>query len=402
MKVLQINAVYGISSTGRTTMELDRALKVKGHSSIVAVTVTNKQQDNIYIVGNKLDWKVHSLLSRLFGTQGYFSYFSTKRLLEYIGKEKPDIIHLRNLHANYINLPMLLKYIAKNKIPTVVTLHDCWVFTGKCCHYHDADCDRWQKECGNCPSLKKWNKSWFFDRSRKMLKDKKILFGKIPKLAVVGVSDWTKTEAQRSILKNAWEITRIYNWIDTDIFYPREADALRKELKLESKFVVLGIAQSWNIFKGLNVFIELAKSLPNIQFVMIGKMPSNIDLPENIETVGVLNSTDDLANYYSMADVLLNPSIQETFGKTTAESISCGTPVIGYNVTATPELIGDSCGIIVNEVGNLNEIQIAIEAVQKNGKELYREKCVNFAKSNFLKEDLINQYINLYEEMVRK
>ena len=125
MRVLQINAVYNLSSTGRTTTELHKALLEKGHESYVAYSKSNKPDDeNLYKIGSLLDCKIHALLSRITGKQGYYSHIPTLKLLKYMDKIKPDIVHLRNLHGNYINIPMLLKYLAKNRISTVITLHD--------------------------------------------------------------------------------------------------------------------------------------------------------------------------------------------------------------------------------------------------------------------------------------
>lgn len=401
MKVLQINSVYGISSTGRTTMELDHVLQQRGFQSLVAVKKSNCHRNQLYIIGNKFDWKLHSLCSRISGKQGYFSARETKKLLEYVETEKPDIIHLRNLHANYINIPMLLQYIADKSIPTVITLHDCWFFTGKCCYYTDDNCDKWKKHCGDCPALRKWNKSWLLDRSSQMLEDKKALFRAIPKLAVVGVSDWITNEARQSILENAWIIKRIYNWIDLDVFKPTDTSALRKEMKLENDFVVLGVAQTWSVEKGINIFQEIAREMPEVKVLLIGKLPDKYEISDNVVSIGVISDIKLLAAYYSMADVMVNPSVQETFGKTTAEAIASGTPVIGYNLTATPELIGQGCGELINQSDGVDAYVRAVRKIQNLGKQHYLASCYQFAAQNFNKEKLVQEYIDLYEEMAK-
>ena len=403
MKILQINALYGSSSTGRTTMELDVELLNQGHESFVAVPKSTELKENIYIVGDKFDWNCHGFLSRLLGTQGYFSKQSTKKLIKHIDNIKPDVIHLRNLHGNFINLPILLNYIAEKDIPTVITLHDCWFFTGKCCHYTADDCWKWQTQCDNCPIIEKYNKSWFFDRTRKMYDDKKELFGKINNLAVIGVSDWLTNDAKKApIFEKAKLIKRIYNWIDLNMFYPRETSELRKELNLTDEFVLMSVSHKWCAEKGLTKVVDLAKKMPHIKFVLVGRIVDEIDLPSNIISVGEVKSAEKMVEYYSMADAMLSLSVQETFGKMTAESIASGTPVIGYNSTATPELIGNGCGKVVELNATIDEIAQAVEEIRENGKDKYFNTCVEFAKNNFDKNKLISDYIDLYKEMIEK
>ena len=130
MKVLQINATYGYSSTGLIVKDISDMLTKNGEQSYVAYQMCLDAPTNSYRVGNKLDWKVHALLCRVFGKQGYYSKWATKKLLSCIDKIKPDIVHLHNLHSNYVHLNMVLDYLAKKDIATVITFHDCWYFTG--------------------------------------------------------------------------------------------------------------------------------------------------------------------------------------------------------------------------------------------------------------------------------
>ena len=107
MKVLQINAVYNLSSTGRTTTELHLAMLNKGIDSYVAYSKTNKPGDaRLYHIGSPLDVKLHGLFSRISGEQAYFSHLATKKLIKHIDAVSPDVVHLRNLHGNYINFPI--------------------------------------------------------------------------------------------------------------------------------------------------------------------------------------------------------------------------------------------------------------------------------------------------------
>ncbi|MDE6947206.1 MAG: hypothetical protein K2P14_08500, partial [Anaeroplasmataceae bacterium] len=142
MKVIQINAVYKLSSTGHTVLELHEFLLNNEIKSYVACANT-AESDEVYLIGSAFEKKWHALMSRLFGVQGYFSRRGTRKLINYMQNIKPDIVHLRNLHANYLYLPMLFSYLGENDIGTVSTLHDCWSYTGKCTHYTLDRCYKW-------------------------------------------------------------------------------------------------------------------------------------------------------------------------------------------------------------------------------------------------------------------
>jgi len=398
MKIVQINAVIEYSSTGRSTSELHEALKKAGHESWVAAPNAPNGSDSIKI-GTKLDQKAHSLYSHLFGRQGFFSKAATRRLVNKLKEIRPDIVHLRNLHANFLNLPILLQYLAESKTPTVITLHDCWPFTGHCCYFVDSNCDRWKSGCGNCPDLNNWNRSWFFDSTSRNLQDKKRLFGALPKLAIIGVSKWVTSFIPQSILKNATMIRSIYNWIDTDLFKPvvGAKQLVSQRLGLNDSPMVICVAQVWNKQKGIYDVVELAKIMPPIKFVLVGNIVDEVALPSNIVPIGVTGNVRELVEYYSAADVFFNPSVRETFGKVTAEALCCGTPVVAYNATATPELVGAGCGAIVN-IGDIKGAKRAIEKVL--GDSTVRTRCRQFAVDAFCKDKLIRQYLDLYIQLI--
>lgn len=401
LKILQINAVSNFSSTGRNVVDLSNALTEYGYDSVVAYSKgTTEHSNNKFKIGNIFDRKLHALLSRISGKQGYFSLIATRKLLKFMNNYKPDIVVLHNLHGNFINLPLLLKYLAKHDIATVAVLHDCWFYTGKCCHYVVQNCFKWKETCNNCPSLKKHNPSWFFDRTTKMHADKVKLFNSIPRLAVVGVSDWIVNEAKQSpVFANAKNIKRIYNWVDTEVFSPVNFDDLKSSLGLVDKKVILSVAYGWSKDKGLDIITQISKDLNSDEkIVLVGDINEDVSLNENIIHISTTDSAEKLAQLYSMADVFIQPSLEETFGKVTAEALSCGTPVVCFNSTTTPELVDKECGIVVDSFDS-QSILNAMRTVLENKKETYLQECRNSAIMNFSKEDRINDYISLFKKL---
>ncbi|MBQ9968541.1 MAG: glycosyltransferase [Oscillospiraceae bacterium] len=400
MKILQINAVGQTASTGRTCRELAEYINTRTEDRCYTAFSVGTVNEYCYRIGGRTDTKLHGFWSRLTGKQAHFSHLQTAKLLAYIRKLRPDVVHLRNLHSNYIHFPMLMRFLAQQDIPTVVTLHDCWMFTGKCCHYTMDGCYRWQTGCGNCPRLKKDNKSWFIDATAQLWREKKRLFEAIPRLVVTGVSQWTVDEARKSFLTCARDIVRIYNWIDLEVFSPKEiTEEARARYVRPGKKMVLGVASGWSEAKGFGGFLELAKRLgEDYQICLVGSIAKETELPENVRHIQRTDSPAELAELYSMADVFVTMSPEETFGKVSAEALACGTPVVCYDSTANKELVGEGCGN-VHQLGDLDGVEASVRAICASGKASYLKTCRAFAEANFRKEDRIGDHLELYRSI---
>ena len=393
MKILQINAALEFGSTGRNAIELSDYLIKKGHKSIIAYSECIKEYENSYRINSKFDVKLHGLLSRLTGLQGYFSIGPTKRLISYMEKESFDAVVLGNLHSNFINLPMLFKYILKNNVNTVIVLHDCFMFTGRCSHYTKDNCFKWKSGCCECPRLKKDNISWFFDRSKKTYNLRKNFYEKAQNLAIIGVSEWITNEARQSVMKNSKIIKTVYNWVDLDIFKPKKKD-LKRKYNIQDKFVILGIASFWGEGKGLNYFYELSEKITDdCHIVLVGRNLSRIK-SDKITYIDETHDVIELSEIYNMADVFLNFSMEESFGKVTAEALSCGVPVIVPDTTANPELVGEKCGYVYSDF-DLSDVISYIEKVKLQTKEKYSLFSRKYAEEMFDKNKNLEKYYEI-------
>lgn len=402
MRVLQINAVYGHGSTGSMVKNLHEYLKQNNIESYVACSQgCSDSKPDEFVIGTANDIKIHSLMARISGLQGYYSNKATQNLLSYMNEIKPDIVHLGNLHSNYINVIKLLDYLGDKDIATVITLHDCWFYTGKCTHYTKAGCYKWKLSCGDCPQLKKDIPTWFFDKTEKMLADKALCYKKIKKLAVIGVSKWITNEVYSSVLKNANIIETIYNWVDLGIFRPKknEADQCRKAMELQGKFVILGVSSIWSNLKGLSTFYELSRLLKDDEIIILVGHLNEQKMPSNIIHIPATQSVDDLATYYSMADVFLQMSPEESFGKVVIEAMACGTPAISIDSTANAELIAVGTGFVSHNT-NVDDIYHYIKSIKQIGSHKYADTCRDYAKKNFMITKQLNKYLDIYDSLL--
>ena len=396
MKIILINAVYGIMSTGRTYMELQDFLQKEGHECIAVYGNKKGDYPNTIYMGNTLDHKCHALRGRITGKGGCYSSQPTRRLIRFLKDYQPDVVHLGNLHGNFINIPMLLKFLGENDIVTTVTLHDCYFFTGGCMHYTLNKCFRWQESCGDCPHRCELN-SWFFDKSAKMLQYKKDAFRRIQRFGVVGVSDWITNEARRApVFQGAKNIQRIYNWVNLDIFRP-VGDVIKGKLGIEGKRMILGVSSGWGESKGLTEFLKLSELLgEDYVVVMVGQMPDGIQLPVGVISIPVTDSVQALVEYYSAADVFVHLSKEETFGKVVAEALACGTPVVVCKETALPELVEKGCGVSVDPEEGIEGVFEAVKEVLSRKKDVYSFACRNAAQRRFNSKVNSREYLNLW------
>lgn len=399
--LLQINVDANNGSNGSIARDIGKMALARGWNSYIAYGRRSIPCDSKLIrIGNDFDVNFHGLMTRLFDLHGLASIFSTKCFLRKVNNIKPDIVHLHNIHGYFINYKLLFEYLIKNNIPVVWTFHDCWPFTGHCGHFESYHCNKWKSACYDCPAVHGYPASLFFDRSRQAFQLKKSLFTSPEHLYVVTVSNWLKGLVEESFFSK-YPIRVIYDGIDTDSFVFRD-NSLRFKYNLENKFILLAAAANWTSSKGWNDYIQLSSLLPNdCVILLVGVTDKQKEkLPSNIIAVPRQESKEQLAEYYSMADVLLNFSYQETFGMTTAEAMACGTPGISYNLTASPELITSETGVVV-EAGKMEQILNAISIIRKNGKQYYKESCRKRVLEYFDFKEVNKRYFDIYDEILR-
>ena len=399
MKIMFINAVpYG--STGKIMFAVSKLVKENGGSAIAATGFSwhNPRYDEHRLIGNLFTKTLHMYLSRFCGDHGFHSAISTKTLIKKIKKFSPDIIHLHNVHGWYLNIPLLFDYLKKCNIPVVWTLHDCWAFTGGCAHYTFCNCDKWLTGCGECLNLSEYPISSKVDKTKKMWQLKKELFCNLPNLTVITPSLWLSKQVQKSFLSKC-PIKVINNGINLAVFKPTDSASLKKYgIKKEDR-VVLGVSLGWTDRKGLDVFVELAKRLPEeYKVVLVGTDDiTDKNLPSKIVSIHRTQNAQELAEIYSEADVFVNPTREDTFPTVNIEALACGTPVVTFNTGGSPEIIDEKCGSVVenNDVDTLEKEIIRVCTARP----YLKEDCINKAHQ-FDENERFKEYLRLYEKII--
>ena len=397
MRVLLIDVNCKQGSTGKIVYDLFSELNRMGHTAAICYgrgPVVN--ESNITKISSDWEMFLHALLTRLTGLTGYFSPLATRKLIKTLETFKPDIVHIHDPKTYYMNIGALVEYLKKHSIRTVWTFHSEFMYTGKCGHAYD--CEKWKTECGNCPQIKEYPSSWFFDFTRKMHRDKKALFKDFNNLTIVTPSQWLAGRVRQSFLDNK-EIRIINNGINQEIFRPRAYAHLKKRHGISNEKIVLAVAPDlMSELKGGRKVVEVAERFrgEQVKFILIGVDNPPEEVGENVIVLGRTTNQEELAEYYSMADLFLICSKMENFPTTCIEALSCGTPVVGFDAGGTKETAPERFGIFV-PYGDMNKLEKAVRKVLKNPPR--PEDITVWASKEYSKVTMVNRYIDLYEKI---
>lgn len=393
MRILQINSVC-TGSTGRIAAGISRVLTEQGHDCLILYGRGAPAQDvSCERIESRAAFYAHVLLARLTDRQGFYSSSATRRMIRRIKAYQPDVIHLQNLHGYYLDWRVLFRFLKTANIPVVWTLHDCNAFTGHCAHFDRAGCARWLEHCGCCPLKKEYPQSLLFDQSERNYYEKRALTQGIGRMVIVTPSHWLAGLVKQSYL-GGYDVITIHNGVDLGVFRPTESD-LRARYGIGEKRLVLGVSIYWEPRKGLATFYDLAERLGGEAVVaLVGLSKKQLAaVPKGIVAAARTESVRELAQWYSAADVFVNPTLEDTFPTTQIEALACGTPVVCYETGGCPESLDDSCGVVVPK----GDFPALADAVLRTD-ELKRENCVRRSKQ-FDQIDRFGDYVALYARL---
>ena len=406
MKVVQINCVFQNGSTGKIVYDIDQGLRKEGIDSYVLYGRGEIFHNDAYILKLCTEpyAKLNNALSRITGIMYGGCFFSTRAIIKKLEELNPDIVHIHCINGYFVNIYQLLKWLADRKINTVVTQHAEFFYTGGC--GYAFDCNKWESQqgCGNCPRWKAETRSLFLDQTHLMWKKMQAAFAAFDneRLRIVSVSPWLDERTVKSaILGNRKHVT-VLNGIDTKgIFHERKNSNLKQELAANGEKIILHVTPNFTTVAGHNkggyYVLELARRMCNqpVKFVVIGSF-EKVEAPKNMLFIGRVNDQKRLAEYYSSADVTLLTSRRETFSMVCAESLSCGTPIVGF-MAGGPERIALPDYSTFVEYGDIEQLQKAVE------KKLELEKNRNISSEAirvYDQEKMVEEYIEIYKTMI--
>lgn len=401
MKVLILNCCYREGSTGKVVGSIGDVLRAEGHEVFTCYGLGNTHiDDHSKKVCSKAEHKANALFKRLSGISLGGLFFSNIRIKKIVKNYKPDVVNVHCMNASTTNLYSLLKFLARYKIKTVVTLHAEIYHTAGC--EHAFDCMKWIDGCNHCIDYRKKIGSWFFDSSSiayARMKDSIQSFD--PRnLIITAVSPWLAERARLSSIMKGFRVIPVQNGINTSVFHYQSSTGLIQKDNYQKVvlFVTAYLSSSESDIKGGRFLPIIAKALPDYKFVAVySRTVDDVPvMPNNVELWGRANSQKELAQLYSEADVTMILSRRETFSMVVAESLCCGTPVVGFKAggpesIALPEF---------SEFVDYGDVPQIVRALQSDKiKELEKNEISDRASIAYSESMMAHRYCGVYKEL---
>ncbi len=421
MKVVHLNTYDGNGGAGRAVLRLNHALKNIGVQSEVITLYQFDKNSGVSTYANTFLKKAiatfnilcERFLVRLF-TKDKSIPFSLQRFGISPGNfsklKSADVIHIHWVNHGLFAPHNISKFSAFSKQKIFWTLHDSNPITGGC--HVRYGCKNFLQECGNCPVLgeKKTN-----DLSNKTWKLKNKAYQKVD-FQLIAPSKWMQQSAQKASLTKNKKASFIANALDTDFFIPKNKAVCREALNLPKDcFIILAgyqpsVSDRHKGFKQLKETLRyLAESLgaekDNLLLVFYGSDGNNntdeIEIPHQF--FGKVTDDEVLVNLYNAADVFLFPSLEESMGYTALESLSCGTPVIGFNTSGVTDVVlHKTNGYLANLYDSKGLADGILWVMTEADKQELAENARNWAVTEFGLEVVAQKHYNLYKSAIVK
>ena len=290
------------------------------------------------------------LFTRLQKPAYYFFYgreerppVPVKRILRQL-KGPYDLIYI-GFWQGLLSFETVARIHERFQAPVALFAVDMAVMTGGC-HYPHA-CTRYKQQCGRCPGLI----SPVFDRfTHHNLQYRASFYEQIR--PVVLCNSYSAALFRGSRLLRERAIVKVFPAIDEQLFCSKEKAPLRAHFGVpaEKTFVLLAGAQNFQddrkggryLLAALNAFYAGLSDdeRKRVLLLCVGNMAPEMEkeIRFDYRAMGYV-ALDVLAELYALSDVFLSPSIEDGGPLMVNQALSCGTPVVSFQVGTALDVV---------------------------------------------------------------
>ncbi|RHP34976.1 glycosyltransferase [Lachnotalea sp. AF33-28] len=402
-RLLFINTLYEAGGAERVTRQLFEGAKRYGYEAHMILGRGRMPDAPGLVLYRSLPLRLMNVVYKKFTNNArVYDPYSRYRIIKYVKKHHIDLVHLNNMHGNYVGLETIRELTKLCKV--VWTLHDMWAFTGHCTQ--SSECDKWRMgECYNC-GHRDYQPPIYRNISHTILLAKKNMYTGIG-IVFVAPSKWMADRAASSILKSE-DIRVIANSVDTAQFKELDKQLVRAKYGISGDMRILVFISNiiQNEAKGFQYLIkalELIKRKDLYCLIIVGNDSNMESIPKGFEThtFGYVKDNDLLNEIYSMGDLFVIPSMAETFSLVAVEAMASGTPVVAFATGGLTEIITEETGWMVKS-RDVEQLAFKIEEAFENKRILYKmgHACRLRVETNYDVQIMQKRYHQLYEEVL--
>lgn len=332
------------------------------------------------------------------------AWLPNPKLAAAIAAHQPELIHLHWAQNGFLPLSLLKKIT----VPLIWTFHDLWPVCGSFHHEYENDL-RYPEvySAKNRPPNRKG-----IDLDRQVAKRKASLYQSHDIQAIVP-SRWMAEQVRKSNLWKDRPLHVIPIGLDSTTFKPIDRKAARDlwNLPQDKKIVLFGAMYAeTDRNKGLQQIQEALEQLnipkTEVHLVIFGMgQPKEGAFALETHAVGILQDKISLASLYSAADVMVMPSLQESFGQTASEALACGTPVVAFDTSGLRDIVDHQINGYLAEAFEPADLARGIEYVLADDPARYqalstaaREKVLAL----FDTPRVVDKHLEIYQAVLAK
>ena len=394
MKIVEVNDndIYGKVFNG-----YDIAQHFNGTDFDVKQIVLHKFSDSDFVVKLFDDYniyeyetKLHQLETDILSVQSMLS-FNNDFLINNKYYKCADVVHFHQIHNSHFNLYNLFNEMLYK--PTVVTLHDPWLLTGRC--VHPGKCNKWKNGCKNCQNL---NTLFSFkkDNANSMWRMKSLI--KNSDIDLIVSSKFMLDMVKVNPYLKKMRVHLLPFGVDLDKYKKSDNKLMvKKELGIDEDSFVIFFREQLAL-KGTDYIVEALKKL-NIDEKITLLTCSEVGLLDEIKDkydIIELGNIDEnmIIKCYQASDLFVMPSLGESFGMMAVEAMASSLPVVIFDNTALPFVTNaPEIGVLVKNLDYI-DLHDKIKFLINNPEERIKRGKLGreYAEKNY---DLNEYYTNL-------
>lgn len=401
MRILYLNTTYAGGGAEKVTRQIYDGMKSRGHEvyEIVCYDLAGAVKDpHVHVLYPDVPGKIlQRIQTRNRDNESRTIPYALRYILRFIREHRIDVVHLNNPHDSFLGIRDIRRI--REVCPMVWTLHDFWAMTGHCAVPFGCK-GGWKEACRNCSHLEYYPRLRR-DVSQKLYKYKKEMLTGM-EIQFTTPSDWLASQVRQSFLrKEALEV--VHNSLDTAQWKAWDKESLRKTYQLSTEKLILAFvaADLSTASKGIPYLVEALQKLDPEKYLLLIAGGCSRELREKlrnyeIREFGYIREQEKMNEFYALADVLVNPSLYETFGLVNLEAMASGTPVVCFDTCAMPEVVSDKGWLV--EMENSGTLAKRLEELEQDRALLqeYSRACPDYVVENFEQRDMLDAYEKIY------